>query len=136
MPAPKAIFGRVTLHSPPSGSGFVAIPFIIDGGGFPIVPDSYGDVQIPYAVTIVAVRMFADQAGDLVADILASDYAGFPPSASITASAPPTLSSADHSEDTTLTGWTTALDAGTILRFVVDSAATITRVTIELIVAQ
>jgi hypothetical protein len=36
------------------------------------------------------------------------------------------------SQDTTLTGWTTAVAAGDILRFNVDSATTVTRVTLSL----
>ena len=41
----------------------------------------------------------------------------------ITASAKPTLSSATKSEDTTLTGWTTAVTAGDVFGFMVDSAS-------------
>jgi hypothetical protein len=52
------------------------------------------------------------------------------PTRAITSS--PTLSSAQKSEDTTLTGWTTALSAGDILRFNVDSVAIIARVTLAL----
>ena len=39
---------------------------------------------------------------------------------------------AQKSQDSTLTGWTTAVAAGDILAFNVDSTATITRVTISL----
>jgi len=61
-------------------------------------------------------------------------YALFPPADidSITASAPPTISAAQKSQDSTLTGWTTAIAAGDILAFNVDSCATITRVTISI----
>jgi len=72
--------------------------------------------------------------GDIVVDIWKDSYADFPPvdADSITASTPPTLSSADKSQDTTLTGWTTALSAGDVLRFNVDSVATITQATLYL----
>lgn len=53
---------------------------------------------------------------------------------SITASAKPTLSSAQKSENTTLTGWTKTLAAGDWLAFNVDSAATVKQVTLSLLV--
>jgi len=65
-------------------------------------------------------------------------YANFPPtdSDSITASAPPTLTTAQKSEDATLTGWTTSISSGDILGFNVDSATTVTRVTLQLLVTK
>lgn len=78
--------------------------------------------------------MLADQSGSIVVDIWKDTYANFPPdnADSITAAAPPTISGAQKSQDATLTGWTTAIAAGDILAFNVDSCATITRVTISL----
>jgi hypothetical protein len=82
--------------------------------------------------------MLADVAGSIVVDIWKVAYASFPPTNgnSITASAPPTISAVQNSQDATLTGWTTAIAAGDILAFNVDSCATITRVTISLKVAK
>ena len=112
------------------------ISFVIDGGGVAIVTGVKGDIEIPFACTITAVRLLADQSGSIVVNIWKDTYANFPPVVGdkITASAPPTISGATKSEDTTLTGWTTAVAAGDILRFNVDSAATITRVTVSLTV--
>jgi len=78
--------------------------------------------------------MLADQSGSIVVDIWKDTYANFPPTDadSITASAPPTISSAQKSQDSTLTGWTKSISSGDILAFNVDSCATITRVTISL----
>ena len=61
-------------------------------------------------------------------------YANFPPldADSITASAPPTLSAEQKSEDATLTGWTTTFAAGDVLAFNVDSVTTVERVTLSL----
>ena len=50
----------------------------------------------------------------------------------IVGEAKPTLSAAAKSQDTTLTGWTTAFTAGDIIRLNVDSATTVTRVTLSL----
>jgi hypothetical protein len=110
------------------------VEFVIDGGGAAITTGIKGDVEIPDAGTITSVRLLADQSGSIVIDIWKDTYANFPPTDadSITASAPPTISSATKSQDTTLTGWTTSVAAGDILRFNVDSATTITRVTLSL----
>lgn len=102
--------------------------------GSPISTGIKGDIVVPYAGTIQRVSLLADQSGDIVVDIWKDTYANYPPVVgdSITASAKPTLSSATKYEDATLTGWTTAVAAGDILRFNVDSAATVTRVQVTL----
>jgi hypothetical protein len=112
----------------------VDIAIVIDGGGSAITTGVKLDVEIPFACTITAARLFADQSGSIVIDVWKDSYANFPPTVAdtITASAKPTLSTAAKSQDTTLTGWTTAVAAGDILRFNVDSATTVTRVTLSL----
>jgi hypothetical protein len=110
------------------------IDFIIDGGGSVITAGVKGYVRVPFDCTITAVRMLADVSGSIVVDIWKDTYANYPPvnADSITASANPTLTSSIKSENTTLTGWTTAITAGDILAFNVDSATTVTRVTVAL----
>lgn len=112
------------------------LTFVVDGGGAAIVTGIKGDLEIPFSCTIEAVTLLADQAGSIVMDIWKDAYANYPPTDadSITASAPPTISAATKSTDATLTGWTTSIAAGDILRFNVDSAATLQRVTISLTV--
>lgn len=107
---------------------------IIDGGGSAITTGVKLDLPIEFNCDISRVRMVADQAGSIVVDIWKQPYADFPPedAESITASAPPTISATDKSLDTTLTGWTTSLVDGDVLRFNVDSVTTTTRVTISL----
>jgi hypothetical protein len=114
------------------------INVIIDGGGAAITTGVKADLLIPYAATITAARLLADQSGSIVVDIWKDTYANFPPTVadSITASAKPTLSSAQKSEDTTLTGWTASLVAGDYLRFNVDSATTVQRVTLALTITR
>ena len=115
-------------------SGNASLTFIIDGGGSAITTGQKGHLEIPFACTIKQVTMLADASGSIVVDIWKDTYANFPPTDadSITASAPPTISSAQKSQDATLTGWTKAISAGDILAFNVDSCATIKRVTISL----
>ena len=112
------------------------LTFIIDGGGSAITTGVKGDIEVPFACTITAARMFADQSGSIVVDIWKDTYANYPATVAdtITASAKPTISSTTKSQDTTLTGWTTSISAGDVLRFNVDSASTVTRVTLSLTV--
>lgn len=115
-----------------------ALTFVIDGGGQAITTGIKGDIEVPFACTVTAARAFADQTGSIVVDIWKDTYANFPPTDadSITASAPVTISSATKSQDTTLSGWTTSVSAGDILRFNVDSVSTVQRVTISLTVTK
>jgi hypothetical protein len=111
-----------------------AINFIIDGGGEELTTGQKGHLELPFAGVFASVRLLADQPGSVVVDIWKDTYANFPPtvSESITASAKPTLSSAQKSEDTSLTGWTTVFSAGDILAFNVDSVSDVERVTLSL----
>ena len=111
-----------------------SITFIIDDGGSVIATGIKGDLEIPFGCTIQAVILLADQTGSIVIDIWKDTYAAYPPTIAdtITASAKPTLSSAAKSQDSNLTGWTTSISAGQILRFNVSSASAVTRVTLSL----
>ena len=84
-------------------------------------------IYVPYACTISAVTCVAEQSGSAVFAIKKCARGSFPGSlTSIVASAPPTLSSAQQSQDTTLTGWTTSISAGDILEVSVTSGTTVT----------
>ena len=108
--------------------------FIIDGGGATITTGIKGDIRIPVASTITGYTLLADQSGSIQIDIWKDTYTNYPPTDadSITASAPLGITLATKNDNTTLTGWTTAVAAGHILRFNVDSATTIQRVTVVL----
>lgn len=110
------------------------ITYVIDGGGSAITTGIKGDFSVPAGCTITSVTALADQSGSIVVDIWKDTYANFPPTDadSITSAAPVTISSATKATDSTLTGWTKTLSAGDTLRFNVDSATTVTRVTIEI----
>lgn len=110
------------------------IVFVIDGGGSTITTGQKGYLPIDFACTITQATLVADASGSIVIDVWKDTYANFPPvdADSITASAPPTLSSAQKSQDSTLTGWTTSIAAGDVLGFNVDSITTCKRVTLTL----
>lgn len=113
---------------------YLNVPIVIDGGGVAITTGIKGDTCIDVTGTIDRVTMLADQTGSIVIDIWKDTYANYPPTVAdtITASALPTISSSNKSQDSTLTGWTTSVTAGDTLRFNVNSVTTITRVTLIL----
>lgn len=118
-----------------SGSTAV-LSMIIDGGGSTLTTGSKGFVEVPFAGTITAWRVMANASGSVVVDVKKATYSGLPSTSSIAASAKPTLSSAQKNQDTTLTGWTTSVAAGDWLEFNVDSATTVTRVTVSITIAR
>lgn len=134
LPASKTTSGIFALARIPTTLKTATITYIIDGAGVAITTGQKGHLEIPFACTIQRVTMLADQVGSIVVDIWKTAYIGFPPTDgnSITASAPPTISAAQKSQDSTLSFWLTSICSGAILAFNVDSCATITRVTISL----
>lgn len=87
------------------------------------------------AGTITKVRIEGDAAGSAVVDVQTST--ADPPSySSICASAKPTLSSDAFAEDSTLTGWTTAVAAGTKFRAVLQSVSGMTQVSVVLTIVK
>lgn len=89
--------------------------------------DEIFPVVVPVDCAIEGVTVLADQSGSIVVDLWKDTYANYPPTDAdtITASAPPTLSSAIKSTDTTLTGWTKTMTKGDVLWGNVDSATTV-----------
>lgn len=108
--------------------------FIIDGGGSAITTGQKGHVEVPFAGTITGWTILGDQSGSIVVDVWKDTYANFPPTVAdtIAGSEKPTLSSAQKNQDLALGTWTTAVTAGDILAFNVDSITTVTRVSITL----
>jgi hypothetical protein len=123
-----------TLNASGSAGQVVPLGLVFEGGGVALTTGVKGDLSCPFAATITSVTLLADQSGSVVVDIWKDTYGNYPPTVAdtITAAAKPTISGAVKSQDVTLTGWTTAVSAGDTLRFNIDSAATITRLTIQL----
>ena len=119
-----------------NGSGR-RLGFVIDGGGSALTTGMKG-YRGSVRLHDHGATLLADQSGSVVVDVFRSTYSDFAPPThpvsgdKLTASAPPTISTATKSQDATLTGWTTSLAAGDVLGFNVNSATTITRVTCSL----
>ncbi|HEY9464659.1 MAG TPA: hypothetical protein VIR54_16310 [Vicinamibacterales bacterium] len=84
-------------------------------------------VRIPFACTIRKVTVLTGGGpGDCELDIWSDTYGNFPPTVvdSIVAAAPPVITADIKYEDSTLTGWDTAVAAGDVLVFHLDSTTT------------
>ena len=104
-----------------------------DGGGSALTAGKVVYLaNVPCTGTIINNTMLADVSGSAVVDVWKVAYASAPPTVSntITASALPTLSSAQKSTDSTLTGWTTSVTAGDTMAFKLNSASTITELSV------
>lgn len=122
-----AIWRRLDLN-------YDSLHVLIDGGGSAITTGIKQYLEVPFACTVKAVTLLADQSGDIVIDIWKDTYANYPPTDadSITDTTPPTISASNKSQDTALTNWTSELNEGDILAFNVDSVTTIQKVTVIL----
>lgn len=120
---------RVTvLENSPGGSGSEdSFGIVVDGGGSAITTGSKGTKYIPWDCTITGWDIRSDISGDCVFNVKRSGV-------SIAGSEKPTLSSASSNSDMALSTWTTSLSAGDVIEFVVDSAATLTRATVTILV--
>lgn len=121
------------VAEPPSGSGGNgAIGATFDGGGVVLTPGVFTDVFVPFNCTIVGATLLADTTGNLVVSVLTDPYASFPPTTDLAPTTPPTITAATKSQDTTLSGWSTAITAGDVVRLGVVSCSSITRATLSL----
>jgi len=106
----------------------------INGQGSAIVAGSTTQIigQVPFDMTITGWQIVSNIAGSIVIDIWKSTYGTYPPvvGGSITGSQKPTLSSADKNQNLNPNTWSTSLTAGDALIFNIDSAATVTQVSL------
>jgi len=105
--------------------------FIIDGAGDTITTGSKGYITVPYHATIQAWTLLADQSGSITVDVRKCNSNTFPTTTSI-ASPSASMTSVQISSSNSLVGWTTAINAGDILEFVINNVTSIQRVTISL----
>lgn len=110
----------------------LGVGLIVNNGVNDVVTGIKGELEVPFDCNIVEGTLIGDASGSISIDVLRSTYAAFPTTVSLTASAQLTLSSAQKSQDSTLTGWTKSLNAGDIIQFNVLSATGIARCTASL----
>jgi len=95
-----------------------------------------GALRVDFRARITGsfIHEFDGLTGSIVLAIDKATYAigSAPTFSSIVASAPPTMTSARYAADTTLTGWTTDIARGDVLRFSITSQANLKRVLLTL----
>lgn len=104
----------------------------IDAGAGIITTGVKGYRRITQDGTIKRWSILAFQTGSIVFDIFKDPFGSFPPTTSIVAAAPPTLSGATNATSATLTGWTISVKAGDVLGFRVSSVSGLSKVTLQL----
>lgn len=107
---------------------------VVDGGGAVITTGVKSDVSIPFNMKITGWYLTADQAGSIVIDVWKDVFANFPPTIldTIAGAELPSLVAAQSNSDTNLTTWTTTVAAGDVIRFNVNSATTITKISLTI----
>jgi len=134
--ARKAYVDDEITSAAPAGVKTATITFIIDGGGAVITTGEKGHLEIPFACTIEAWTLLADQDGAIKIDVWRDTYALYPPTNDDSLCGghePEIVATAKKAQDLDLSDWASEeLVAGDVLAFNVDSIATIQRVTLSL----
>jgi hypothetical protein len=142
LATPNGATGTVALRSLvaadlPTNSNISTVGTVVDGGGLVITTGQKGYAYCPFAGTITAATLIADVSGSVVVDVWKSAYSTIPTVANkITSTTPPTLSSAQTSQNTTLSGWTKTVAAGDVFGFNVNSVTGIKRIMLTLTIAR
>ena len=100
----------------------------VNGGGFAPLTGIIGYTVIPYNGTITGWSIVSDVVGSCVIDVWKA--AGVVPTVAntIAGTEKPTLTAQQLNSNNTLTTWTTAVTAGDVIGFNLDSALTLTSV--------
>jgi len=101
-------------------------------GTYDIIPGVKGAQKMPFAGAITKAELVADQPGNIVLDIMKSNYASWPTATSIVGGNPLTLAAAVKTTNSTLTGWSTGFLKDDYLVFDVVSISVISRITLSL----
>lgn len=112
------------------------VSFSFDGAGSALAAATVC-THVNYAGTIQSFTMIADQSGNSTITVKTVAYGSYtgPGSASDISSGGEAMTGAAKKQDTTLSGWTTSLTAGTVVCFVLSSPATVTQLTGNLKIA-
>ena len=104
----------------------------VDGAGTALTSGNKGIAIIPFACTITGWSIVADQSGSVTFGVeKAAD--GVIPTVSIVASTPPSLTGAQITRSTTLTGWTTPVSTNDVIEFTITGTpSAITRATLQI----
>lgn len=118
-------------------SDLFPIGWVVDGGGNTITTGVKGWVRVANNCIIKGWEVTCQPSGSITIDIYKSDYAGFPPTASLVGTGTkPSITSGTKNKGDVLTGWTTTLTAGDYLRINIESVTSITYLVLNLIASK
>ncbi len=128
-----ALSSNILIASAPTNSLKRNICFSLDGNGSAIAAGGTWYLSnINYAGTITAWDIVADASGSIVIDVWKVNAAVPTVANTITASALPALSSAQSAFAGAISGWTTSIAANDVFAFKVNSASTVTKVSLTI----
>lgn len=117
----------------PASFRYAAINAPLDNAGAVLDTSVAVEVIVHTAGTLIGWTVLSEVTGDVAIDVYHATYAAYPTFTKISATAPITIASGQQKNTSTaLTGWTTAVVDGDVLKFVVTSATTITRAYVAL----
>jgi hypothetical protein len=124
---------NLSLSSPPNPAP-ACLEWVFDGGGGALSAGLIGYLEVPFKCNVVRSTLAANVPGNAQADVWRVPPGSFPPSIanSIVAADPPILTGAQFSQDVTLAGWSTVLNPGDILAFVLTGVSGINQLTLSL----
>lgn len=128
----------VTTISATTYQGSVATKnfgIVIDGGGGVIQSGIKGELISPYNMTINSWTLLADTTGSTSVDIWKTTYGSYPATSAntiITAGTKPTLTSQIRNQSVSVTGFNRTVSQNDIFVFNLESASTITRLTLTI----
>lgn len=110
---------------------------VFDGNGSPPTVGSIGYVVVPFNGTIDQWHIVANASGSAVVDVWKAAGAIPTDANRIAGTEKPTLSAAQLASDTSLSTWsTTAVSAGDVFGFELESVTTCTRLTVEVRISE
>lgn len=127
--------GTIATARLPSNQTFREVTFSLDGQGSAISTSgtrTWYLSAIPFAGTITGWNLVADQSGSVVIDVWKTNAAVPTVANTITASSLPTLSSAQSAFSGSISGWTTSVAVGDVFAFHINSASTITTLSLTI----
>lgn len=97
----------------------VTINLVLDGGGSSVTTGAKGYVEIPFNMTLLGWSLYADVSSTYktAVSVLSSSYASYPTATPIYLTVPSLDVGTVKNTSSTLTGWSTNLQAGTVLHF-------------------
>lgn len=118
---PAGATGATGAAGPPGPSSSCFPTANFDGGTGDIQVGAFCDLYVPFEFEITKSTLTVDPAGTLEVDIRVTPFASHPadPGDSICASARPSVVGGSRQQDATLTGWTTVVPSGSMMRFII-----------------